>query len=101
VDALERPHHPTERIVDPLNTFTSRVKRTSLDLGTYDITELEIFHQKQFAYLEKNTGAEKSYLVFENTGFAPLRIVSAPMSRLAHISSSATTGGLELLWPRG
>jgi hypothetical protein len=53
VDALERLHHPTERIVDPLNTFTSRVKRISLDLGTYDITELEISHQNNFAYLEK------------------------------------------------
>jgi hypothetical protein len=44
--------------VDPLNTFTSRVKRISLDLGTYDITELEIFHQNNFAYLERNNAAE-------------------------------------------
>jgi hypothetical protein len=58
VDAFKRLHHPTERIVDPLNTFISRVKRISLDLGTYDITELEIFHQTNFAYLEKNTAAE-------------------------------------------
>lgn len=55
--------------MDPLNTFTSRVKRISLDLGTYDITELEIFHQNNFAYLERNTAAENhTYLVFEPPG---------------------------------
>jgi hypothetical protein len=59
VDALERLHHPTERIVDPLNTFTSRVKRISLDLGTYDITELEISYQNNFAYLEKKHSSRK------------------------------------------
>lgn len=55
--------------MDPLNTFTSRVKRISLDLGTYDITELEIFHQNNFAYLEKKKHrSKKSYLVFETPG---------------------------------
>ena len=69
VDAFERLNHPNERTVDPLNTFTSRVEQISLDLGAYDITEPAIFHQNNnFAYLEKNTAAEKSYPVFETPG---------------------------------
>ena len=68
MDAFKRLH-PNERIVDPLNTFTSRANRISLDLGTYDITELEIFHQNTILHIWRKTQQQKIiFSLFEPPG---------------------------------